>query len=100
MPDTKEQISSQELYNWLFEACNIMRGPINQDEYKSYITPLLLFYKRISDNWDEENQGLFGGSAGKPRGGGMKTADGMNARNPHAVMIAVVSLRCWAFVMR
>lgn len=36
MPDTKEQISSQELYNWLFEACNIMRGPINQDEYKSY----------------------------------------------------------------
>lgn len=53
MSNSTDQISSQELYNWLFEACNIMRGPINQDEYKSYITPLL-FYKRISDNWDEE----------------------------------------------
>ena len=30
-----------------------MRGPINQDEYKSYVTPIL-FFKRISDVYDEE----------------------------------------------
>ena len=46
---------SQQLYSHLFEACNIMRGPINQDEYKSYITPLL-FFKRISDSYDEETE--------------------------------------------
>ncbi len=46
---------SQQLYSHLFEACNIMRGPINQDEYKSYITPLL-FFKRISDSFDEETE--------------------------------------------
>ena len=30
-----------------------MRGPINQDEYKSYVTPLL-FYKRLCDVFEEE----------------------------------------------
>ena len=45
--------SAQELYSLLFEACNILRGPIDQDDYKSYITPLL-FFKRISDVYDEE----------------------------------------------
>ncbi|NBK98275.1 MAG: restriction endonuclease subunit M, partial [Erysipelotrichia bacterium] len=30
-----EETSSQKLFNHLFEACNILRGPINQDEYKS-----------------------------------------------------------------
>jgi type I restriction enzyme M protein len=41
------------LFRHLFEACNILRGPINQDEYKSYITPIL-FFKRLSDVYDEE----------------------------------------------
>jgi type I restriction enzyme M protein len=45
--------TSQELFNHLFEACNILRGPINQDEYKSYVTPIL-FFKRLSDVYDEE----------------------------------------------
>lgn len=44
---------TQQLYNYLFTACDIMRGPINQDDYKTYITPLL-FFKRISDEYDEE----------------------------------------------
>lgn len=48
-----EETTSQKLYAHLFEACNILRGPINQDEYKSYVTPLL-FFKRISDVYDEE----------------------------------------------
>lgn len=47
------ETTSQKLYSHLFEACNILRGPINQDEYKSYVTPLL-FFKRLSDVYDEE----------------------------------------------
>lgn len=52
IPAIKET-TSQQLFNHLFEACNILRGPINQDEYKSYVTPIL-FFKRISDVYDEE----------------------------------------------
>lgn len=48
-----EETTSQQLFNHLFEACNILRGPINQDEFKSYVTPIL-FFKRISDVYDEE----------------------------------------------
>ena len=43
----------QNLYNFLFEACNILRGPVSQDNFKDYITPIL-YYKRISDVYDEE----------------------------------------------
>lgn len=48
MSKLADETTSQKLYSHLFEACNILRGPINQDEYKSYVTPLL-FFKRISD---------------------------------------------------
>ncbi len=48
-----EETTSKQLFNHLFDACNILRGPINQDEYKSYVTPIL-FFKRISDVYDEE----------------------------------------------
>jgi type I restriction enzyme M protein len=41
--DSPEEMAKQELFNHLFEACNILRGPINQDEYKSYVTPILFF---------------------------------------------------------
>lgn len=50
-----ELTTSQDLFNHLFEACNILRGPINQDEYKSYVTPIL-FFKRLSDVYDEETE--------------------------------------------
>lgn len=50
---TTDETTSQQLFNHLFEACNILRGPINQDEFKSYLTPTL-FFKRISDVYDEE----------------------------------------------
>lgn len=50
-----EKTTSERLFNHLYEACNILRGPINQDEYKSYVTPIL-FFKRISDVYDEEYQ--------------------------------------------
>lgn len=48
-----EETTSKKLFNHLFESCNILRGPINQDEFKSYVTPIL-FFKRISDVYDEE----------------------------------------------
>lgn len=52
--NTQQEISgAQSLYNFLFEACNIIRGPVSQDNFKDYITPLL-YYKRISDVYDEE----------------------------------------------
>lgn len=47
------ETTSQKLYAHLYEACNILRGPINQDEYKTYVIPIL-FFKRISDTYDEE----------------------------------------------
>ena len=50
---THEETTSEKLFRHLFGACNILRGPINQDEYKSYVTPIL-FYKRLSDVYDEE----------------------------------------------
>ena len=50
-----EMTSAQGLYNYLFEACNIIRGPVSQDNFKDYITPLL-YYKRISDVYDEETE--------------------------------------------
>ncbi|MCL2033802.1 MAG: N-6 DNA methylase [Oscillospiraceae bacterium] len=48
-----EETTSERLFRHLFGACNILRGPINQDEYKSYVTPIL-FFKRLSDVYDEE----------------------------------------------
>lgn len=53
--DAEEIGSSKELYNFLYEACNILRGPVSQDAFKEYITPLL-YFKRISDVYDEETK--------------------------------------------
>lgn len=45
------------LENWLWEAaCNI-RGPLDAPKYKDYILPLL-FYKRLSDVYEDELQKL------------------------------------------
>lgn len=40
---TNDETTSQQLFAHLFEACNILRGPINQDEYKSYVDAYPLF---------------------------------------------------------
>lgn len=60
---TPEETTSQKLFAHLFEACNIMRGPINQDEFKSYVTPIL-FFKRLSDVYDEETLAALEESGG------------------------------------
>ena len=47
------ETTANALYNHLYEACNILRGPIDQDDYKSYVIPIL-FFKGIADVCDEE----------------------------------------------
>jgi type I restriction enzyme M protein len=58
-----QETTSQQLFAHLYEACNILRGPINQDEYKSYVTPIL-FFKRLSDVYDEETAAALEESGG------------------------------------
>jgi len=48
---SKYNISSLSGYLW--EAANILRGPVDAADFKTYIFPLL-FFKRISDVYDEE----------------------------------------------
>lgn len=44
---------SNSLSNHLWEAANILRGPVDAADFKTYIFPLL-FFKRVSDVYDEE----------------------------------------------
>ena len=50
-----EQISLGQLEGHLWESANILRGPVDAADFKTYIFPLL-FFKRICDVWDEEYQ--------------------------------------------
>ena len=61
--NSQVQITSQQLFTHLYKGCDILRGPINQDEYKTYLTPIL-FLKRISDVYDEEYQEALAFSGG------------------------------------
>ncbi|MBC7252157.1 MAG: SAM-dependent DNA methyltransferase [Anaerolineae bacterium] len=45
------------LENWLWEAACSIRGPLDAPKYKDYILPLL-FYKRLSDVYEDEVQRL------------------------------------------
>ena len=38
----------------LWAAANSLRGPVDPADFKAYIFPLL-FYKRVSDTWDDEH---------------------------------------------
>ena len=46
-------MNKKELEDYLWGAANILRGMIDAADFKQYIFPLL-FFKRISDLWDEE----------------------------------------------
>ena len=35
--DEQRKLRATQLFNHLFEACNILRGAINQDEFKAYV---------------------------------------------------------------
>ena len=47
------RLTQQELEAYLWNAAVILRGLVDAGDYKQYIFPLL-FYKRLSDVWDEE----------------------------------------------
>ncbi len=47
----------------LWEAANILRGPVDAADFKTYVFPLL-FFKRISDVFDEEYAAALAESGG------------------------------------
>lgn len=49
------EITLSQLESHLWEAANILRGPVDAADFKTYVFPLL-FFKRISDVHDEEHQ--------------------------------------------
>ena len=51
MSDSDLSLSQLESYLW--EAANILRGPVDAADFKTYVFPLL-FFKRISDVFEEE----------------------------------------------
>ena len=59
----ESEISITELQSRLWDAANVLRGPIDSADFKAYIFPLL-FFKRISDVWEEEYQGALAESDG------------------------------------
>ncbi len=46
-------LTQQELESYLWGAAVILRGLVDAGDYKQFVFPLL-FYKRLSDVWDEE----------------------------------------------
>jgi type I restriction enzyme M protein len=53
-----DRLSQQELESHLWGAATLLRGLIDASDYKQYIFPLL-FFKRLSDVWDEEYAEAF-----------------------------------------
>ena len=51
----QQGITLGQLESHLWESANILRGPVDAADFKTYIFPLL-FLKRICDVWDDEYQ--------------------------------------------
>ena len=45
--------TQQDIESWLWESANILRGPVDPANLRDFVFPLL-FLKRLSDTWDEE----------------------------------------------
>ncbi len=58
-----KRITQQELESYLWGAAVLLRGLIDAGDYKQFIFPLL-FYKRVSDVWEEEYQAALASSNG------------------------------------
>lgn len=50
---SQETVTLNQIESHLWESANILRGPVDAADFKTYIFPLL-FFKRICDVWDEE----------------------------------------------
>jgi len=53
LTDDSGKMNLAQLKTFLWKSADILRGKIDSSDYKKYIFGLL-FYKRISDAWDEE----------------------------------------------
>jgi len=42
-----------DIESWLWEAANILRGPVDPANLRDFVFPLL-FLKRLSDTWADE----------------------------------------------
>ena len=60
---TNTKISLSQLEQYLSKAAWILKGPVDASDFKVYIFPLL-FFKRISDVYDEEFQNALDESGG------------------------------------
>jgi type I restriction enzyme M protein len=56
-------VTLNQLESHLWEAANILRGPVDAADFKTYVFPLL-FFKRISDVHDEEYRAALAESGG------------------------------------
>ena len=54
----KQGLTQKELESFLWGGATLLRGLIDASDYKQYIFPLL-FFKRLSDVWDEDYQDAF-----------------------------------------
>jgi len=55
----EEKLTQQKLESYLWGCAEHLRNKIDAGDYKMYIFPML-FYKRVSDVYDEEYQTLLG----------------------------------------
>ncbi|MBT9141917.1 MAG: hypothetical protein DDT32_00652 [Syntrophomonadaceae bacterium] len=53
-----QELTLQELKSYLWESANILRGSIDAADFKNYILGML-FFKRLSDVYDEEYEELL-----------------------------------------
>jgi type I restriction enzyme M protein len=53
MAGVSDHLTQKELESYLWGAATLLRGLIDASDYKQYIFPLL-FFKRLSDVWDED----------------------------------------------
>ena len=60
---TATPVTLGQLESHLWEAANILRGPVDAADFKTYVFPLL-FFKRISDVHDEEYRAALAESEG------------------------------------
>lgn len=63
MPPQAETLTLSQLEQYLSKAAWILKGPIGASDFKAYIFPML-FFKRISDVYDEEFQTALAESDG------------------------------------
>lgn len=63
MSPAKRENGARTLESLLWDAANILRGPVDASDFKAYVFPLL-FLKRISDVFDEERAAALEESGG------------------------------------